>query len=235
MDEVLRVMRINDDKPAPLERVNPKNVREVIHRGIVALQKERSGYAVSVDAPTLEGVWREFSRFDGESDIILCAINRVEDAKGFLKILEKKFPSRNTEAIHFITEMCQRIIEVQSLLLKLYEIDIIRKIGDEKSEEAYFGQQIPRLRVIGLTVKKAVKNFNQANAATIGALPEVERARLETAVYDLESGLQEKDPDKLKQIFDKKICEPLAVIAGFDVNTLNREKMREAIRRIDSK
>ena len=234
-EEVDRLMYVVDCPPKDLERVTLDNIGDAIDRGAEQFQQRRERGNVTAFSPdkhpaeTLEILWNRSS----ENHAILCSANETEDFSAFWRHLnnfleEQKIPEN--DEIRDINGFLKRHISMDKLSTELYKIDIMRRVGEEKGNKAFFQQALSRFdfKKLADKARTLVDEFEEANKDKIKDIPEIQKN-----IADLKMALSEENEMVLEKSFYDVICELYNHLIMIDFEKFNIQKLREAMRKLE--
>lgn len=160
-DEVLESIHIIDIGPKHIDRINSNNVHNVIEAGkkeLVRVRKEANAVILK-DNPDLKLAYAKIILGPMSAPhAIQCIVNGVEDKREFLSYVEKndKSGKKSTQLDAFFSTY----MDLGVVLESLYEVDIVRRIGEAKNDSTFVKQEMPFLNDMVLPgALKGLKEF----------------------------------------------------------------------------
>jgi hypothetical protein len=115
---------------------------------------------------------------------------------------------------------------IQSFLL--YQIDIARRIGNEKKDTQYFKGQQQNFEKVKQKIGEALVQFDTANKEKFFQLAPEKKTALENQLSRLKKSLTVGELESMGSSFYEEMCDPFSVMVVTDYEELNKSDLLHA-------
>lgn len=158
---------------------------------------------------------------------IQCAVNASVDARQYVSMLDRKV-FVDTPAANRIKEFFQRHAKFNDILAELYQIDIARRIGNEKKDTQYFKGQQQNFEKVKQKIGEALVQFDTANKEKFSQLAPEKKTALENQLSRLKKSLTVGELESMGSSFYEEMCDPFSVMVVTDYEELNKSDLLHA-------
>ena len=199
--ECLRITNITESSldSFELDGIYPDNIEEIIKTAKNHLITVRKKYHKNRGEKTIERSWQDMLSSYSKSHRLYCSVNSAFDAEQFGRFFLKKLDPQKPETL-FVKIFFERRAQNNQLLTSLFEIDIIRRVGEAKKDQRFIEKSKKLLWELVPKINQSLDDFLNTNADTLKSLPPETKDYIEKYIQALKDTID--NPEKIP--FDEK-------------------------------